>query len=63
MVKKEQAYVEMIQIYTSHWVFRYRLIIYDKLTKSKVSEYGLFHSPEEAFTFAQEHHINVSKEK
>ena len=55
----EQAFLEMTQVYTTHWVFRYRIVIYDSITKVKVTEYGLFTETDIAEQFAREHHIKL----
>lgn len=39
--------------------YYYTICIYTKLTKKKVSEFGIFESLIDAETFAREHHIDI----
>lgn len=55
----EQAFLEKVEVYTTHWVFKYRIIIYDKITKNKITEYGLFDEISQVEAFAQEHNIKL----
>jgi len=55
----EQAFIQMVQVYTTHWVFKYKIVIYDNATKTKITEYGLFDERDDAGVFAQEHHIKL----
>ena len=44
----EQAFIQMVQVYTTHWVFKYKIVIYDNATKTKITEYGLFDERDDA---------------
>ena len=55
-INTEVAYIEQV------CVGRYgmwKISIYTKSTKRKITEYGLFDTASEAETFASEHHITL----
>jgi hypothetical protein len=61
MKSLEQAFLEQVTVRTTHWINKYCICIYDKITKSQISEYGLFDNVESAQIFATEHHVKLVK--